>query len=172
MIKLSSLTFFPVQWAPACAGCPAYSHSFSFTSRPPPEGGKPRRAGPETHKGAGARTNCPSKLSKNPAAQLQQATLTRPTILQHPAALSTPRKTTAPPGPLQARPAKRPARLEPLIMGLQDTRVNTFLKIISPTGKFNARVHGLPSKAVAMQGKPCTPCVTSISALALRVCQF
>ena len=131
MIKLSSLTFFPVQWAPACAGCPAYSHSFSFTSRPPPEGGKPRRAGPETHKGAGARTNCPSKLSKNPAAQLQQATLTRPTILQHPAALSTPRKTTAPPGPPQAGKTIRPTRLKPLIMGLQDTRVNTFLKIIS-----------------------------------------
>jgi len=57
-------------------------------------------------------------------------------------------------------------------MGLQHTRVNSFVKLILPTGKFNSRVHGLPHQAVAMQGKPCTPCVISIFALALRVCQF
>ena len=139
MIKLSSLTFSPVRWAPAE---PAILIAFRFLLRRAGRHKAGRRDAQARHpQGTGARANCPTKLSKNPAAQLQQATLTRPTILQHPAALSSPLQNGSPSKAAPSQAANRPSRLEPLIMGLPLDRVNNFLKEFSKVkvaGKFDA----------------------------------
>ena len=70
MIKLSSLIFFPVRWAPAKPAFP-YSLLYLFGGRPPKGSRRARRGG--TPQGAGSRANCPTKLSKNPATQRQRA---------------------------------------------------------------------------------------------------